>query len=190
MNRSSTDTSPQERVHGQPKPSPFDVIRSLDKRRREYRNVGWLYIMRSPAFREPLLKIGKSRRPPPLRAEELAAATAVPEGFQIVYFVHVSDHHAAEAQVHAWLAPYRKTLGKEFFSSPVAHAIEALERVADLYPVIVGRGKHAYALPQIFTAATVRCPNCGLENRIRRLAVPVVVRCRNCATPLDAPHEL
>jgi len=71
-----------------PKPTPFDVIRSLDKRRREYRHVGWLYIMRSPAFREPLLKIGKSRRPPP----------------QVIYSVHVSDHHEAEARVHSWLA--------------------------------------------------------------------------------------
>jgi len=170
-----------------PKPTPFDVIRSLDKRRREYRNVGWLYIMRSRAFREPLLKIGKSRRPPPLRAEELGAATAVPEGFQVVYFVHVSDHHEAEARVHSWLAPYRKTQGKEFFSAPVAHAIEALDRAAQVYPVTIGRGKHAYILAQFFTAVTTTCPNCGLENRVRRLAIPVLVRCRNCATPLDAP---
>ncbi len=143
--------------------------------------------MRSPAFREPLLKIGKSSRPPSLRAEELGAATAVPEGFQLVYFVHVSDHHEAEARVHAWLAPYRKTQGKEFFSSPVAHAVEALERAAELYPVIVGRGKYAYVLPQVFSAVTTKCPTCGLENRVRSLAVSVVVRCRNCATPLDAP---
>ncbi len=174
-------------MNSRPRPSPFDVIRSLDKRRSEYRNVGWLYVMRSPAFREPLLKIGKSSRPPSLRAEELGAATAVPEGFQLVYFVHVSDHHEAEARVHAWLAPYRKTQGKEFFSSPVAHAVEALERAAELYPVIVGRGKYAYVLPQVFSAVTTKCPTCGLENRVRSLAVSVVVRCRNCATPLDAP---
>ncbi len=142
--------------------------------------------MRSPAFREPLLKIGKSRRPPPLRAEELGTATAVPEGFQVVYFVHVSNHHEAEAHVHTWLAPYRKTQGKEFFSAPLAHAMEALDRVAEQYPVVVGRGKHAYVLPQMFAAVTVTCPKCGLENRVRRLAVSVLVRCRSCATPLDA----
>lgn len=168
------------------RPSPFDVIRSLDKRLREYRYVGWVYIMRSPAFREPLLKIGKSRRPPPLRAEELGTATAVPEEFQVVYFVHVSNHHEAEAHVHTWLAPYRKTQGKEFFSAPIAHAIEALHRVAEQYPVVVGRGKYAYVLPQMFSAMTVKCPKCGLENRVRRLAVTVLVRCRSCATPLDA----
>jgi len=172
-------------VDSRSKPSAFDIIRSLDKRLRQYRDVGWVYIMRSPAFREPLLKIGKSRRPPPHRAEELGTATAVPEGFQVIYFVHVSNHHEAEAHVHTWLAPYRKSQGKEFFSAPLAHAIEALDRVADHYPVVVGRGKHAYVLPQMFTAITVRCSQCGLENRVRRLAVTFVVRCRRCATTLD-----
>ena len=38
-----------------PKPTPFDVISSLDKRRREYRHVGWIYVMRNRAFREQLL---------------------------------------------------------------------------------------------------------------------------------------
>lgn len=170
-----------------PKPTPFDVIHFLDKRRREYRHVGWVYIMRSPAFREPLLKIGKSSRPPPLRAEELGTATAVPEGFQVVHFVHVSNHHEAEARVHAWLAPHRKAQGKEFFSAPLGQAIEALERVAELYPIIIGRGRNAYVLPQFFPATTAKCTNCGMENRVRRLAVSVVVRCRHCSTPLDVP---
>jgi len=54
-----------------PKPTSFDIINSLDKRLREYRHVGWVYIMRTPAFRRHLLKIGQSSRPPMLRAIEL-----------------------------------------------------------------------------------------------------------------------
>jgi hypothetical protein len=94
------------------RPSPYDVIRSLDKRRREHRNVGWVYVLRNPSFREPLLKIGKSSRAPTLRALELGQATAVPEGFQVVYFVHVSDRHAAESWVHQKLAHHRKSNSK------------------------------------------------------------------------------
>jgi len=164
---------------------PFDAIRFLDKRRREHRNVGWVYIMRNPAFREPLLKIGKSGRPPTLRAEELGTATAVPEGFQIVYFVHVSNHHEAEARVHQTLAPFRKTMGKEFFSAPLSEAIRALEQVAELYPVLIGSGKHAQPLPQLFGSETVKCGSCGLENRVRALPVKVVAKCRGCRQPLS-----
>jgi hypothetical protein len=59
-------------------PTPFDVIKSLDKRRREYKYVGWIYVLRNRAFKEPLLKIGQSQRPPMMRAHELGTATAVP----------------------------------------------------------------------------------------------------------------
>ena len=45
------------------RPDPFLVIRSLDKRKREYKYVGWIYILRNRAFKDPLLKIGQSRRP-------------------------------------------------------------------------------------------------------------------------------
>lgn len=164
---------------------PFDAIRLLDKRRREHRHVGWVYIMRNPAFREPLLKIGKSRRPPTLRAEELGTATAVPEGFQIVYFVHVSNHHEAEARVHQTLGPFRKTLGKEFFSAPLSEAIRALDQVAEFYPVLIGSGKYRQVLPQLFGAVTVTCSRCGLDNRVRQLAVTVLAKCSGCQAPLS-----
>lgn len=75
-----------------------------------------------------------------MRAHELGTATAVPEGFQLVHFVHVSNRNEAEKQVHAMLHPYRKTSSKEFFSAPVAQAVEVLDRVAEEYPIVVGRG--------------------------------------------------
>ena len=39
-------------------------IQALDKRRREYRGVGWVYILRNPALKDALLKIGMTRRWP------------------------------------------------------------------------------------------------------------------------------
>ncbi len=167
-----------------PTPAPFDVISSLDKRRREYRHVGWVYIMRNRAFRDPLLKIGQSSRPPMLRALELGAATAVPEDFEIIYFVHVADRHQAEAYVHTELASYRASPGKEFFSAPLTLAIEALDRAAKALPVVVRTGRHARVLSQYFEAATINCEGCGTNNRVRRLAVTVVAKCRSCGKPL------
>ena len=165
-------------------PTPFDIIASLDKRRREYRNIGWVYIMRNAAFRESLLKIGKTQRPPPYRAYELGSTTAAPEDFQIVYCVHVGDCHGAESQVHAELARYRKSPNKEFFLTPISEAIEALDRVAARFPVIVGRGQHARILEQLFQVYTVRCQACATDNRVRQLAVRVIPKCRSCGAGL------
>ena len=100
-------------------PNPLGFISTLDRRRAEHRHLGWIYIMRNAAFREPLVKIGKSRRVPYQRAAELGAATAVPEGFQLLYFIHVSDRHRAETFVHEELAQYRKRASKEFFTVPL-----------------------------------------------------------------------
>ena len=168
-----------------PKPTSFDVIGSLDKRRREYRYVGWVYIMRNPAFRELLLKIGQSGRPPMLRAVDLSSATAVPRDFQLVYFVHVADRHQAEQYVHAELASYRASPGKEFFSAPLVEAIEALDRAAASLPIVVGRGKYAYVLEQYFGAVTATCVGCGSKNRVRHLAITVAAKCRSCGKPLS-----
>jgi len=169
-----------------PKPTAFDVIRSLDKRRSEYRHVGWVYILRNRAFRAALLKIGQSRRPPMLRALELGAATAVPQDFEVVYFVHVSDRHRGEQCVHTTLASYRAAPGKEFFSAPLTLAVEALNRVAEQMPVIIGTGRYARVLPQFFEPLALTCPACGTSNRVVPLAIPVVAKCRSCGKPLPA----
>jgi len=160
-------------------------IESLDKCRRKNRNLGWVYILRNSAFREPLLKIGESSRYPIFRARELSAATAIPEGFCVVFFVHVVDRYAAESWVHAWLEPHRKTHNKEFFDVPLPKAIEALERVAEIYPVVSGRGKNRRVQPQLFAPFTTRCPQCGTENRVRWLAIPIVPKCGDCGAPLS-----
>ena len=160
-------------------PNPFGFIATLDRRYRENKHVGWIYVMRNPAFREELLKIGKSRRPPMERAAELGSATAVPEGFQLIYFIHASDHHQAEKMVHRELTAYRKSASKEFFDVPLRTALEALDRAAAAYPILM-RKRPLVALPQCFGATAVACPNCGVRQRVRQLAVAVVVKCAAC----------
>ena len=118
------------------------------------------------------------------RAHELGTATAVPEGFELVYFVHVSDRNDAERAVHDTLVRYRPSHKKEFFEVPLTKAIEALDRAAETYPIIVGRGRSARVLEQYFQSANVRCPSCGKTNRVRQLGIPVYVKCRACKTPL------
>ncbi len=164
-------------------PNPIGFILALDKRRRENRHVGWIYIMRNRAFRDPLLKIGKTRRPPTQRAAELGAATAVPEGFELIYFVHISDRHEAEAMVHRELAQFRKSSSKEFFTAPLARALAALDRAAAYYPILM-RKRPPQALPQLFQTLEVTCRECGTNQRVRQLAVAAVVKCSKCGLAL------
>ncbi len=165
------------------RPNTFFVIQSLDKRRREYKYIGWIYILRNPAFKDPLLKIGQSRRPPNLRAQELGAETGVPEGFELVYFVHVSDRNKAETFVHSELDRFRKSARKEFFHAPLPTAVEALSRAADAFPVVIGR-RNPRILPQYFDTFMLQCNTCATTNRVRQMAVTITVRCGKCGGPL------
>ena len=164
-------------------PNPFGFIQTLDRRYRENKHVGWVYIMRNPAFREPLLKIGKSRRPPMLRAAELGAATAVPEGFELIYFIHASNHHQAEKMVHRALAGYRRSSSKEFFDVPLRVACGVLDQAAASYPILM-RKRPPVALPQFFGFMEVNCVDCGTRLRVRQLATEVSVICSTCGRRL------
>ena len=97
----------------------------LDKRRREYRRIGWVYMLKNSAFKKPLLKIGRTARSPMERAHELGTATGVPEGFELVYFVHVSNRNDAERDVHHALDRYRQSHKKEFFEVSLRTAIQS-----------------------------------------------------------------
>lgn len=159
------------------------MIEALDKRYKNAKAVGWVYIMRSPAFKKSLLKIGKTARPPHQRAHELGRSTSVPEEFELVYFVHTLDRHAAEKAVHRELDEYRTRSSKEFFDLPLAAAIEALDRAASKYPIPYGHDGMQY-LPQAFDERLFTCSACGAKNRFKELAIPVRPKCRTCGSGL------
>ena len=60
------------------------AIAGRAKRRREYRDAGWLYVAHNPSFTdEEAFKIGQPKRPPSVRVGKLSASTSVYEGFTI-----------------------------------------------------------------------------------------------------------
>ena len=96
----------------------FTAIASFDRRRREYRKVGWIYAARNPSFLDPVYKVGQSSRPPTLRVAELSSSTSVYVDFELVYFVHVGDRDTAEGLVQIALQDYRVNPTKECSSLP------------------------------------------------------------------------
>ncbi len=162
----------------------YHQISALDRRYKINKRVGWVYIMRNPAFMESLLKIGRTARAPLQRAAELGASTSVPTDFELIYCVHVCDTHQAERWVHDELTQYRKTSKKEFFDVSLARAIEVLDAVAVRLPIrLAGRGV-APVLPQFFESVVVRCPDCDTPNTAKPLIIVTRLFCRNCRRAL------
>jgi len=161
------------------------VIQSLDRRKALYRDLGWIYVLRNPAFRKGLLKIGKTSRFPTERARELGRRTGMPEGFQVLHYIHVSDHHAAEAYAHQLLADERYRPDREFFEVPLKKAVRVLDQVAETFPLVVKSGRTAHVIPQDYgETKNVRCRSCSAMNRVRPLHAPLRFRCASCKSDL------
>lgn len=159
----------------------FLAIKSLDKRRREYKKVGWLYVARNESFVDPVFKVGESSRPPVVRVGELSGSTSVYRDFELVYFVHVTPRDAAEAWVHEALRDFRVNPRKEFFEAPLPVVIQALDRAAEAFPIPRGKTRRAGFLKQPLQPRRAFCPYCGEENRIPGVLAKIRITCGACS---------
>jgi hypothetical protein len=89
---------------------------------------GYIYILINTSY-PGLLKIGKSKRSPEIRANELSLATGVPNSFYVAYYLIVSDIDKAETNIHQHLKEYRESRNREFFRLPLNQAIDLLRKV-------------------------------------------------------------
>lgn len=156
------------------------AIKSLDKRRREYKHVGWVYAARNPALKGSLIKVGKTSRYPTLRMQELSS-TSLPQDFQLVYYVHVSNYHQAEAYAHQLLDAFLIADNREFFDIRINQAVTALNETAEAFPILMGSTRNRWVLQQDFgQQVVITCPACGKGNRIQPLPLTVRMRCWHC----------
>lgn len=87
---------------------------------------GVIYILGNSAYRETVVKIGRSSRSGAQRAIELSRATGVPVEFKVLYEEKVSDCTRAEKLVHEHLAKFRINSKREFFDVPPQEAYQAV----------------------------------------------------------------
>lgn len=94
-------------------------------------NLGWVYILTNPAFKEGMIKIGfTSRDTPQERAEELSGTTGVPTKFTVVWAARMPDAQSVERTAHRLLQSKRSNGNREFFECSVAEAVHTIESVA------------------------------------------------------------
>lgn len=93
-------------------------------------NKGYLYVLANSAMPD-MVKVGKTKRQPSQRAQELSGVTGVPTPFIVVFEKLMRDCDAAENFVHTILARkgYRVSDNREFFSAPVSEVVEAVLQV-------------------------------------------------------------
>ena len=81
-------------------------------------NIGYVYILTNPSFREDWVKIGKSSRPVDVRSKELDN-TAVPLPFEIFATMKTAKYNEVEKLVHKTidrLTDLRIRQNREFFN--------------------------------------------------------------------------
>lgn len=89
-------------------------------------SIGKIYILRNPAFKDKLVKIGLTTRASEERAVELSKPTGVPNEFEVLYEEDVFDCHKAERIIHEKLGIYRHNLRREFFDVPLKLAVKTV----------------------------------------------------------------
>jgi T5orf172 domain len=89
-----------------------------------FRENGFIYILRNPAFPE-MLKIGYSNLLPEDRAQELSG-TALPFQFDVLYRTASSCVYEVEKAVHRLLVAHRVSPNREYFRISLEAAIEAI----------------------------------------------------------------
>ena len=92
---------------------------------------GHVYVMRSGSHGLDVYKIGKTRRPPEVRASELTRPTGVPTSFEVLVSWEVGDIDLVEREVHRRLSAYRVSRRREFFRAPLSTIVSAVNSILD-----------------------------------------------------------
>ena len=155
-------------------------LEGLDKRRREYKCIGWIYAARNPSFADPVFKNGRTTVSPSERIAQLGASTSVYRKFELAYFVHISDHLEAERFVHHTLHSAQLNSGKEFFGASIMTVVKVLDEAGERWPIPLGKTKRSGSLPPALTKRIVRCPKCSGNSRVPQLLIDMAVACNQC----------
>lgn len=95
-------------------------------------NIGYVYILTNPSFREDWVKIGKSSRPVDVRSKELDN-TAVPLPFEIFATMKTAKYNEVEKLVHKTidrLTDLRIRQNREFFNVDPQIALDIFKDIA------------------------------------------------------------
>lgn len=81
--------------------------------------MSFIYILTNRSYEPHVLKIGKTRKNPEVRAKQLySGKTGIPESFDVLFACEVPDCDIAESKIHKVFNSYRHNKRREFFRLP------------------------------------------------------------------------
>lgn len=97
------------------------------------KDLGYIYVISNSFYQKNIYKIGKTRRSPLKRVEEISSATGVPSDFNIEICYQVQDVDYVEKMVHRWLENkgLRINNNREFFHAPLNVIKEVISSIDD-----------------------------------------------------------
>ena len=102
---------------------------------------GYVYVLVNPSM-EGYVKIGKTKRKPEVRVQELSQATGVPTPFILAYAACVNDCGHAETYLHTFFETKGKRVSgnREFFDVTTTEAIDAIHQYQNEFGIAVDNG--------------------------------------------------
>lgn len=165
-------------------------LKGLDRRRKQYKRIGWVYAVRNPCLVDPVFKVGQTGVSPYDRIASLSSSTSIYHPFELVYLVHVSDRNHAEEFVHSTLHKYRVNPNREFFDAPITRIIKALDQAADMWAIPVDPSPRSGMIPPLLGKRIIRCPKCNHDSRVPQVLVKIEVLCSKCGAKHMLPPLL
>jgi T5orf172 domain len=111
--------------------------------------AGFIYIMSNAAFRDGLIKVGKSDRDPNEHRKYELETTGVPQNFTVEYYAFVDDHHRIERLLHGKLDHKRPNKQREFFHASVEEVVLAIRELTPVkYEYIGDSVSKSYSAPK------------------------------------------
>lgn len=92
-------------------------------------DVGELYVMRCPAMKDTIFKVGFTKGKSEDRAKQLSSATGVPLAFVVVKSWRHVEARKLEKEVQMMLAPYQVNNAREFYHATYEKIESIIERI-------------------------------------------------------------
>ena len=109
------------------------ILRARKKEEKKTENVGTVYLLSNPAYKNPsLYKIGSTYRLIEERIEELNSETGVAYPFELEYKIKIKDAEYYEKSIHKLLTKYRVKKNKEYFELELDKIKDCLQQVSIL----------------------------------------------------------
>lgn len=162
------------------------------------KDIGYVYILTNPSFKEDWVKIGKSSRPVDIRSKELDN-TAVSLPFEIYATLKTTKYEQFEKLIHKTidrLTDLRIRQNREFFNVPPAKALEILKDISTTLDdaqidEVFNKGKNTESTPSfIISEHNNTASNKQTRPRFRFSMINIPIGATLIFTPTGTPVKV